>query len=130
LFRYGIVGLSLNGAGYLIYLGLTGAGLSPYVVVGVLYPVSVLASFLLNRRWSFNFKGDIKSSLTRFIAAHIGGYFLNLGLLYVFSGLVGFPHQAVQAVAIFVVAGYLFLLLKYIVYVEAASARSVEHDSG
>lgn len=122
LFWYGVIGLTLNGVGYAIYLLLTWIGFSPYLVVGVLYPVSVLASFVLNRKWSFRHEGAMGSSLTRFIIAHVGGYFLNLGLLYVFSGRLGIPHQWVQAAAIFVVAGYLFLMLKFFVYVDREDA--------
>lgn len=117
LLRYGVVGLALNGLGYLLYLALTfGAGADPLWVVGVLYPVSVAASFFLNRRWTFNHSGSASRSLGRFVMAHVGGYLLNLGLLWLFWSWLGLPHPLVQAAAIFIVAAYLFMVFRIFVF--------------
>jgi len=47
---------------------------------------------------------------------HPIGYLANLALLYVFTDRLGYPHQVVQAAAIFVVAGILFLLFRFFVF--------------
>lgn len=117
LLRYGIVGLSLNGAGYVLYLLLTVvAGINPLVVVGVMYPVTVLAGYIFNRRWSFRHSGEARRSGPRYFLAYAGGYLLNLGLLELFWARLGFPHPLVQAAAIFIVAAYLFLALRFWVF--------------
>jgi len=41
-------------------------------------------------------------------------------MLYVLWEKFGFPHQAVQAAAIFVCAGILFVLMKYFVFYNPA----------
>ena len=39
-------------------------------------------------------------------------------MLYLFSDQLGYPHQVVQAVAIFVVARILYLLFRYYVFLD------------
>lgn len=124
LVRYGIVGLSLNGAAYLLYLFLTvPMGFDPRVIVSILYPFSVMVSYALNRSWTFNDSGRIGRSFARFIIAHVGGYLLNLALLIVFWQRLGFSHQIVQAAAIFVVAAYLFVLMRHFVFTVSSSKK-------
>ena len=57
----------------------------------------------------------------------VWGYLMNLAILFVFVDKMGFAHQWVQAVAIFVVAGYLFLAFKFFVF--AAPPKAPESPS-
>jgi hypothetical protein len=50
------------------------------------------------------------------VLAHVVGYCLNLSLLLVFVGKLGYPHQWVQGAAILIVACYLFLAFKFFVF--------------
>jgi putative flippase GtrA len=124
LTRYGIVGVSYNLAGYLLYLLITWLGVDPKVVVGVLYPIGALISFFANKGWSFSYSGPIGSGMLRFVIAHFFGYFLNLGLLFLFVDIQGYPHELVQLVAIFAVALSLFLAFRYFVFPERHRAPS------
>jgi uncharacterized membrane protein (GlpM family) len=54
---------------------------------------------------------------------HASGYLCNLAILRVFVDRLGYPHQIVQAVAIFVVAAYLFLAFKMFVFVTPTNAQ-------
>ena len=119
LIRYGVVGLLTNLAGYAIYLLLTWSWLEPKVAVTVLYPVGVIAGYFGHARYSFAYQGRMASGMARYLAAHAIGYGANIALLHVFTDRMGFPHQAVQAVAIFAVAGLLFLLFRFMVFARA-----------
>lgn len=116
LLRYAALGLLTNGAGYLAYLGLTWAGLDPKLAMTLLYVGVAVASYAGNRTLTFSFRGGVLGSGVRFALAHLGGYCINLLLLALLVDRMGLPHQAVQAAAIFVVAGYLFVALKYFVF--------------
>jgi len=52
----------------------------------------------------------------RYVIAHCIGYLLNLSILIVFVDKLGYAHQWVQAIAIFVVAAFLFLAFKVFVF--------------
>jgi len=116
IIRYGAVGSLNNLLGYLIYLAVTWLGIDPKLAVTILYPVGVLTAYFGHARYSFSFKGSRAYGLLRYLIAQLVGYGANILMLYTFSDRLGFPHQAVQAVAIFVVGGILFLLLKYFVF--------------
>lgn len=119
LLRYAIVGLLTNAAGYLVYLALTWLWLDPKIAVSLLYPMGVLMGYFGHARYSFAYEGATGRGLTRYLAAHAIGYTLNVALLYVLSDRLGYPHQAVQALAIFLVAGVLFILFRFFVFPRA-----------
>jgi len=123
LLRYGVVGLLTNLAGYLVYLLVTWLWLEPKAAVTLLYPVGMILGYFGHARYSFAFQGRTNSGVARYFVAHAIGYGANVSLLYVFTELLHFPHQVVQACAIFVVAGILFLLFRYFVFPSAHTRR-------
>ena len=48
----GVVGLVSNGIGYLLYLGITAAGVGPKLAMTILYVIGVMQSFIFNKGWS------------------------------------------------------------------------------
>lgn len=52
----------------------------------------------------------------RYIIAHCFGYLINLVILIIFVDELGFVHQWVQAIAIVIVAAFLFLAFKFFVF--------------
>lgn len=114
--RYGVVGVLNNSLGYLIYLALTWRWLEPKVAVTLLYPIGALIGYFSHARYSFNYGGAPSRGLLRYGLAQVVGYLANISMIYVFADLLGLPHQAVQAAAIFVVAGLLFVLFRYFVF--------------
>lgn len=111
-----MVGVLNNLLGYLIYLSLTWIWLEPKLAITLLYPIGATTAYFGHARYSFSYQGNKLHGLFRYVIAHIIGYSVNVLLLYVMHDHMGFPHQAVQAIAIFVVAGVLFLLLRYFVF--------------
>lgn len=128
LFRYGIVGTISNLIGYAIYLLATRLGGTPKLTMTSLYAVVVLIGFLANRQFTFSYEGHIGMVAIRYLASQMLGYLLNLTLLLLFVDWLGFAHQIVQAVAIAVVAIFLFVLSRLFVFApkrdENGAARS------
>ena len=124
LIRYGLVGLAVNLAGYLVYLLVTWVGVGPKMTVTALYGTGATLGYFGHRRLSFNHGGNMLASSLRYGIAHTCGYALNLLLLYVFVDELGYPHQLVQAAAIFVVAAFLFVCFNFLVFPQEQSMRA------
>jgi putative flippase GtrA len=114
--RYGIVGVLNNLLGYLIYLLITWLWFDPKIAVSMMYPIGAVTSYFGHSRYSFSYTGRTLQGVTRYATAHLIGYGVNIGMLYVCSDLLRYPHQLVQAVAIVVVACILYLLFSYFVF--------------
>lgn len=114
--RFGIVGVSTNAAGYCIYLLVTWAGLPPKLAMSGLYALGAVMGFFLNRRWTFGHSGGISGAGLRFALAHGLGYLINFTMLSVLHDQMEWPHQWVQALAVIVVAGFLFVSFRLFVF--------------
>jgi len=124
LIRYGLVGAASNLAGYMVYLLLTSLGAPPVITMTLLYCVGAAVGYIGQRNVTFAHKGSVLGSGVRYLLAHGCGYAINLGILVVFVGRMGYPHQWVQAFAIFVVAAFLFVTFKHFVFPEARRKMS------
>jgi putative flippase GtrA len=125
LLRYGLVGLASNAVGYAVYLCLTYLGASPKLTMSFLYLVGATLGFWGNRKLTFGHKGDLMGAGGRYVVVQILGYLINLSILYVMVDKAGYPHQWVQAAAIFVVAGFLFVSFKYFVFADLKNSDEV-----
>ncbi|MDR0233610.1 MAG: GtrA family protein [Zoogloeaceae bacterium] len=114
--RFALVGIAQNGAGYLLYLFLTGLGADPKLVVAVCYPLGVLLSYLGNKKFTFSHRGDNAGALFRFVLTYASGYVINLAGLYFFVDILGWPHQWVQLGLMIFLAGWFFLAQKFFVF--------------
>jgi len=123
LFRYGVVGIASNLAGYLLFLLITHIGVEPKTAMTLLYAVGATAGFFGNRRWAFSHEGALLEASTRYVIAHLFGYMINFLILLTFVDVLGYSHQIVQAVAIIVVAGFLFVVFKYFVFPKKQSCK-------
>jgi putative flippase GtrA len=119
LLRYAVVGIGSNVILYLAYLLLTGLGLGHKTAMTVLYLVGILQTFLLNRYWTFADQGKFRGALIRYVIVYLLGYLVNFSGLYIFVDVMGFAHQLIQAVMIFVVAALQFLLQRLWVFKRA-----------
>jgi len=122
LFSYAMIGVATNLVGYSVYLLLTSLGNTPKITMTVLYVIGASISFFANKKITFSYKDDVLGSGIRFTITHLFGYLLNFLILMVFVDKLGYPHQLIQGIAIFVVAGFLFVCLKKFVF-------SVAHNS-
>jgi putative flippase GtrA len=116
LLRYALVGLTSNIVLYLGYLLLTGAGIGHKTAMTLLYTLGVIQTYILNRRWTFLYRGEIPKSMLRYAASYAFGYLFNLIALFVLVDILTLRHQVVQAVLIVLVAAMVFLLQKFWVF--------------
>ncbi len=116
LIRYAAVGVATNGFGFLLYILFTAHGVSPILTISIFYPIYLVLAFYLNKKWSFSHKGHMSTSAFRYVIAYVGCYVLNVAVLRVFNGYLGYSHLIVQAVAIVVFALLLFGAQKYWVF--------------
>ena len=113
---YGVIGVINNLAWFSVYLLVTYLGVDPKLAMAVLYFLGATMSYVGNRRWSFRHEGQVSTSFAKYVVAHIGGIAINYAMLVVFVDRMGYPHQLVQGLAIFVVAAYLFVAMKLLVF--------------
>lgn len=124
--RFEVVGVISNAAGYCAYLILTWLGGGPKASMTVLYVVGALLGFIGNREWTFEHDGPRWPSLIRYGLAYLVGYGLDWFLLDLFVDELAYPHQLVQAAAVLIVAAYLFPTLRFFVF---RSVQTVEPRS-
>lgn len=116
LLRYVLVGILNNSAGFLVYWLLTHFGGTPKLTMTTLYVFGALIGYMGNRKFTFAYEGSIMGSGFRYLIAHFFGYLIDLVLLIIFVDYYMYPHQLVQGVAIFIVAGFLFMAFKFFVF--------------
>jgi len=121
LIRYGVVGVVSNAAIYFVYLLITYLGVEPKAAMTLVYIIGASIGFIGNRKWTFSHRGDSTIAALRFALAHLFGYLLNFLILLTFVDRLGYNHQWVQAVAIIIVAGVLFIIFKRFVFREKIS---------
>jgi len=116
--RYSLVGAISNIVIYISYLFLTHFGVGAKTSMTVVYFFGAIVGFLGNKKWTFGYKKNFTTSVFRFTIAHIFGYCINLLMLFIFVDSLKYSHQIVQAIAVIVVACFLFLTSKYFVFRE------------
>lgn len=123
IIRYGIVGVTSNIVGYLLFLLITHWGVESKQAMSFLYLLSAVIGFVGNNKWTFSYEGGFFSSGVKYFIAHLTGYLINFLILYIFVDKLAYPYQWVQAIAIIFVAGFLFMAFKYFVF--AKEKRSI-----
>ena len=121
LIRYGVVGAVSNAAIYFVYLLITYLGVEPKTAMTLVYILGAAIGFIGHRKWTFADRGEFSNAALRYVLAHLLGYLLNFMILYTFVDHLGYAHQWIQAMAIIIVAGFLFIVFKYFVFREKIS---------
>lgn len=116
LVRYGLVGVVSNVTIYFVYLFITYIGVEPKTAMTLVYSIGASMGFIGNRKWTFDHRGKSSSAALRYVLAHLFGYLLNFLILFTFVDRLGYSHQLVQALAIIIVAAFLFIVFKYFVF--------------
>lgn len=107
-----------NILGYLLFLLITHWGVESKEAMSFLYLLSATVGFFGNKKWTFTYQGGLLSSGAKYFIAHLAGYLINFSMLYIFVDKLAYPYQWVQAGAIMFVAGFLFIVFKYFVFVK------------
>ena len=125
LFRYALVGIALNVFGYSLYFFLTSIGFTPKLTMTFLYGAVVIIGFFGNKKFTFSYNGSFMVSGLRFGVTHLFVYLLNFLIMVIFVDIYKYSHSIVQGIAIFIVAGFLFLCFKFIVFRSVHSGNAV-----
>jgi putative flippase GtrA len=109
--RFGVVGVLQNGLNLAVFALATALGV-PYRGAAVVAAiVALLASFLLNRGWTFPGRGArIHHQGARYALVFASAVALGVLVLTFFVEVAGLPEVAAQAAAILVVAPLSFLV--------------------
>lgn len=70
LYRYGVVGITVNFSLYLVFLLFLHFDLTPTVAAGLCYGLGVAISYLINRRWTFASTDSHRRDLPKFLLAY------------------------------------------------------------
>ncbi|MGI9275626.1 MAG: GtrA family protein [Endozoicomonas sp.] len=124
--RYGLVGITINVLGYLLFLTFTYLGVEAKLAMTMLYVPTMIAGYYGNRHWTFSRPAQlsISNSGLKYLLVHCIGYALNLFFLYIFADILGVTHYLVQAFAILFVALFIFFASRTIVF------QSLSRSSG
>lgn len=125
MYSYALIGVLTNLTGYALYLILTYLWGAPKLTMTLLYSIGALIGFFANRRFTFRHDGHIGVAGARYLLVQLSGYLLNLCLLLLFVDWLDFPHQIVQAIAIVMVAIFLFVLLRIFVFTPHLAGNGV-----
>lgn len=118
LVLYGVVGVVNNAIVYCIYLLISFYGLEPKMAMTLAYIIGVFTAFFFNRKLTFANSCKTTYVVLPYLLAHLFGYLLNYLILFIFVDNLGYPHQWVQAIAITIVAIFLFIIFKYFVFTQ------------
>lgn len=108
--KYGIVGLGSNAVLYLLFVLLVFLGLSPVVTAGICYVLGVVASYVLNRRWSFGSPNSHARDVPRFALAY--GVGLVSTLVTISLLLLWLPPEVAQILNIGITALIIYAMLR------------------
>jgi putative flippase GtrA len=96
-------------AGWLLQLGDVAAN-----AVG--YGCGLLLSFALNRQYTFRYEGRTAGALVRYLLAFAVSYGVNVGVLVIFTGVLGQPSVLSQAAAVCSYAITFYALTRWVVF--------------
>jgi putative flippase GtrA len=113
--RYVLVGLTQNGLFYGVMLLLLWCGLHAWQAAIILYPVAVLISFQINRRWSFGGRKVSGRQLHRYILVYVAAYFLTVFLNWA-QEKAGVPSWLASLTTMAMMVGVLFAALNWWVF--------------
>jgi putative flippase GtrA len=124
LIRYGLIGVMSNALAFGVYVGFTAFGVPPAVGMTIVYVTAATVGFFANRRLTFAHRGSVWGAAGKYVVAHAIGYLINLGILVVLVDVLGRSHVWAQALAILVVAAYLFVTFKLVVFAPEPGYRA------
>jgi putative flippase GtrA len=116
IINYYAVGAFVNCSGYFIFLLLVAAGGEHKLIASILYIVGVVVSYWLNGQFVFHRSAPTSFRYFRVIMMLLGGYFINIALLYVFVDVYHVSAGKVQLISIVLVSIYFYIANKFYVH--------------
>ncbi|MDR6857579.1 GtrA family protein [Variovorax guangxiensis] len=117
LLRFAAVGVVNTGLGYaVIFACMYLAGLDAVASNVFGYAVGLVASYVLNRTYTFRSAAAAPGEIVRFVSIFLLAYLANLGALLLLIHRVGMHEGGAQLLAGVVYFGLSFMLNKYYVF--------------
>ena len=116
--RYAVVGVLSNGGCFLAYLVLTHNAVGPKTAMSVVYVAGVLITYLLNKRWTFEYQDRVGRSLISYASLYVVGYLLQITAIALLVDSFEWPHQWVVLGLVLSMPLFFFLGQKFIVFTE------------
>ncbi len=88
------------------------------------YSVGLLASFVLNRAWTFRDRGDVSPALVRFLGAFALAYVANLATVFGLRDLANVDSYLAQAAGVVPYTALFFLASRAFVFLDRRPADS------
>lgn len=111
--KYGLVGIVGTTSHTLtLYLGVEKFGLNPLLSSSLGFIISVVISFLMNAKWTFNSSHRNKLFFAKYLIVCLIGLGINLTILYFFTYVVFYNYLIGQLIALIVVPIINFVLNK------------------
>jgi putative flippase GtrA len=120
--RFAVVGLASNLSLFMLYLLIVSVGLNPKASVTLVYILSILITFVFNKRWSFSHRGDVSRTILRYVSVYAALYVINVLVLLLFVDLLDISHAFVQAGVVMVFIPVVFLMQRYWVFAKEKPA--------
>lgn len=114
--RFGVTGIVMNILLYLVYLGLTHAGLGPKTAATLVYILGTFTNFVAQKFLTFRNKAPAGPQFPRFAALFLLGYLVVIAGQYVLVDILHYPHEWVQAGLIIAVPVMSYVLQKIWVF--------------
>lgn len=112
--KYGIVGVSNTLlTAIVIWIMLKKLNTSDYVANISGYIVGLTNSFIWNRKWTFQSKSNVSSTIVKFIVIFAISYLFQLGALYLLLNFTAIDSYICQLMSIVAYTGSNFFLNKY-----------------
>ena len=109
--RFGLVGVANTIVGLVVIAALLQAGVGDYLANAFSYAVGLCLSFLLNRSWTFEVRGQIdRGEVQRFLAVFALSFTANLATL-TFMRMLGFAEDMIGQGAAMAAYSICFFLL-------------------
>ncbi|HRZ98415.1 MAG TPA: GtrA family protein [Paludibacter sp.] len=114
MLKYGIVGVSNTLlTAIVIWIMLKKLNTSDYFANITGYIVGLTNSFIWNRKWTFESKSKVRSTIVKFIAIFVISYLFQLGALYLLLHYTTIDSYICQLMSIVAYTGSNFFLNKY-----------------
>ena len=101
---------------YLLYVLLYYFGLGAQLSLFLSFVISSLNSYLTQKFYVFNTRGDYIKEYIKCLSTWVGSYFLNSFLLFVFMRFLGLNAYIAEFVALVLLTIYSFVALKYFAF--------------
>lgn len=114
--RYIFSGLLVNGLSFIFYLIFIQLGFMPKEALTILYWLTVLVNFFINKKFVFNNKNNIYSTFIKYFSVYIMGYFISLLFMTIAMDFFMYDHISSMIAASVIMPIYFYLMQKYLVF--------------